>query len=841
MRIIFLLLLVLLSGMGRAQEISTTKPWTFWWWMGSAVKKHDITRQLETFQKAGVGGVHIIPIYGAKGAEADFIPFLSKKWLDMMEHTVKEGKRLGLGVDMTTGTGWPFGGPNIGNEYAAKQMVIAPEKFVIKNTGQKVKRAAPGGEGLVLDPFHQNAMRHYLTRFDSAFAKTTYRPRSMYMDSYEAYGANWTGNLLDEFTSRQGYDLSRHWSALADSSSSLESELIRIDYKQTLSELLLAYYTQSWTKWSTDHGFVTRYQAHGSPGNLLDLYEAADIPETESFGTSRFPIPGLRVDPDYSIEQFGTPNPLAMKFASSAAHFSGKKLVSSETGTWLANHFKVSLSQLKPQIDELFTAGINHIFYHGTTYSPQDAAYPGWLFYASTNFGPTSHFAEHFPLVNKYIEFCQTRLQESKPDNDVLVYFPIHDLWAKPNTSSGGINLLEVHHVDRWLLGLPFGKLVERLWSDGYSFDYVSDKQLKRLKVEKDGRLNSGATSYKTLIVPAETYMPEETLEELARLAEAGGKIVFQNKMPDYVTGWSAHVDRQKKFAQVVSNLRSMRNVQMGEDLHGMLLKNGVIRESISASGLTYIRKIDKRGQPFYFLANLSNKFSSGWVTLGKIGPWVKNDPLLGKSTLATRDSAGVRQIFLELQPGQSSFLELAVEGDRPTNVTKPVLSEHKIDGTWSVQFLKGRPSIPKPAKLKKVDSWTLLPDSALYFSGTAQYAIQFDVPKPLSKGKTVQLQLGDVREVASVKINGKSIGVSWSIPFVLNLPAGLLKEKGNRMEIEVTNLSANYMRLRDTQKPDWKMFHDINVADITYKPFDASAWKPMPSGLLGPVKLLYR
>ncbi len=99
--------------------------------------------------------------------------------------------------------------------------------------------------------------------------------------------------------------------------------------------------------------FLTRYQAHGSPGNLLDLYDEADIPETESFGTSRFPIPGLRVDPDYSEKQFGTPNPLAMKFASSAADFSGKKLVSSETGTWLANHFKVSLSQVKPQIDEL--------------------------------------------------------------------------------------------------------------------------------------------------------------------------------------------------------------------------------------------------------------------------------------------------------------------------------------------------------------------------------------------------------------------------------------------------------------------------------------------------------
>lgn len=840
MRIIFLLVFVIFGGAVDAQNISTTKPWTFWWWMGSAVKKQDITHQLETFQKAGVGGVHIIPIYGAKGAEEDFIPFLSKKWLDMMEHTVKEGKRLGVGVDMTTGTGWPFGGPNIGDEHAAKKMVIEHGKFVVKNTRQKVKRAAPGGEGLVLDPFHQNAMAHYLTRFDSAFSKTADRPRSMYMDSYEAYGANWTGNFLKEFVARRGYDLADHWAVLSDSSVNIKSDRVRIDYKQTLSELLLTHYANTWTKWSTDHGFVTRYQAHGSPGNLLDLYDAADIPETESFGTSRFPIPGLRVDTDYSIKQFGTPNPLAMKFASSAAHFSGKKLVSSETGTWLANHFKVSLSQLKPQIDELFTAGINHIFYHGTTYSPVDAAYPGWLFYASTNFGATAHFAEHFPLVNKYIEFCQTKLQDSKPDHDVLVYFPIHDLWAKPNSSSGGINLLEVHHVDRWLLDLPFGKLVQKLWNDGYSFDYVSDKQLGRLQVDNKGNVYSEATSYKTVLIPAETYMPAETLAQLLKLAQAGAKIVFQDKMPDFVTGWSPNEDTQKDFVRRIDQLRKLKTVQVGEHLDQMLIKNGVTQERFTSEGLTYIRKIDKNGKPFYFVANLSNKFSEDWITLGRSGSFTKNDPLTGKSQLNTRESKSGLQIFLKLLPGQSCFLEESTGAAKGPELAKAKSKEFSIDGAWSVQFLKGRPSLPSAAKLQKLGSWTELPDSAIYFSGTGKYSIQFDVPKSVLKAGAVQLDLGDVREAASVKINGKQVGALWSIPFVLNLDPGILKEKGNKLEIEVTNLSANYMRLRDKQQPDWKMFYDINVADITYKPFDASAWTPMPSGLLGPVKLIY-
>ena len=100
---------------------------------------------------------------------------------------------------------------------------------------------------------------------------------------------------------------------------------------------------------------------------------------------------------------------------------------------------------------------------------------------------------------------------------------------------------------------------------------------------------------------------------------------------------------------------------------------------------------------------------------------------------------------------------------------------------------------------------------------------------------------LGDVREVATVKINGKFVGTAWSIPFQLGIGHDVLKIKDNLMEIEVANLSANYMRLRDRQKPDWKMFNDINIVDITYNKFDAFKWEPMPSGLLGPVRILYR
>jgi len=549
-----LLFFLLIWGPLQAQTVNTAKPWTFWWWMGSAANERDITAQLEGFQKAGLGGVHISPIYGVKGYEKEFVPFLSPEWLRLLDYTVREGKRLGLGVDVTTGTGWPFGGPTVNAEMAAKNMSVKEGQIQVALTRQKVKRAAPGGEGFVLDPFHPTAMNTYLTWFDTTLNTLADRPRSMYNDSYEAYNANWTIDFPEQFRTRRGYDLTQQLAPLQDSAATLAAQLVRIDYYQTLAELVAERYAQSWTQWSKNHGYQTRYQAHGSPGNLLDLYDDASIPETESFGTSRFPIPGLRIDPDYSIQQFGTPNPLAMKFASSAAHFSGKPLVSSETGTWLANHFKVALSQVKPQIDELFTAGVNHIFYHGTTYSPPAEAYPGWLFYASTNFGPTSHFTEHFPLLNRYVENCQTLLENSRPDNDVLVYFPIHDLWAAPGQSGGGVHLLEVHHVDRWLLKQQFGKLSEQLWHQGFTFDFVSDKQLTRLVVDSNDKLNSGSSTYKIILIPTSTYMPTSTLEELRRLAQSGAKIVFEGNTPSQTTGFASHAKQQKKFTKVMVN-----------------------------------------------------------------------------------------------------------------------------------------------------------------------------------------------------------------------------------------------------------------------------------------------
>ena len=266
-------------------------------------------------------------------------------------------------------------------------------------------------------------------------------------------------------------------------------------------------------RWSHQHGQLARNQSHGSPANWLDLYASCDIPETESFG---------RVD--------GSDNGrLVLKFASSAANVSGKQLVSSETATWLDEHFNVTLAQVKQIVDRQFLAGVNHVFYHGTAYSPSDVAWPGWLFYASTQLNPQNPIWRDLPALNAYVTRCQSIFQASQPDNDVLLYWPLHDTWH----SRRGLRMeIRMHNSRSWFYERPLGHAAELLDENGYAFDYVSDRGLASCDVNADGTIEAQGGNYTTVVVPKARHMPLATLQRLAEFAEGGAKIVFWGHLP---------------------------------------------------------------------------------------------------------------------------------------------------------------------------------------------------------------------------------------------------------------------------------------------------------------------
>lgn len=156
-----------------------------------------------------------------------------------------------------------------------------------------VKRAAPGGAGLVIDHFDKQAVTNYLKHIEEAFEKTgTPYPHTFFNDSYEVSESDYTPTLFQEFYNRRGYSLEENFDKLVDGDTKVVA-----DYRETLGDMLLDNFTRTWTAWAHSHGAITRNQAHGSPANLIDCYAAVDIPEIEGFGLTNFGIKGLRQDP----------------------------------------------------------------------------------------------------------------------------------------------------------------------------------------------------------------------------------------------------------------------------------------------------------------------------------------------------------------------------------------------------------------------------------------------------------------------------------------------------------------------------------------------------------------
>ena len=888
---------------------SQTKPWAFNWWMGSAVDKTNLTHELERYAAGGLGGIHIIPIYGAKGFESKYIKYLSPEWMDMMGWTVSEANRLGMGVDMTTGTGWCFGGPQITDEDANASVVVKiihaergkpwgssidvktaqaivavfsdgksqdltePMKnplidwywtpptngcdiYVIsqKPSGQKVKRPAPGGEGWMLNLFYPPAMDDFLKPFTAAFANYSGpRPRAMFQDSYE-YRSDWSPTLFAEFEKRRGYRLQTELPALFSKDDNDHANRVKCDYRQTISEIMAEESLPKWTAWAHSEGFITRDQAHGSPGNWLDLYAAADIPETEFFSKHR--------------------NILVSKFASSAAHTKGGNLVSSESGTWLEEHFTEKLSDVKYLMDDLFLAGINHVFYHGCCYSPDEAGWPGWHFYAATEMNPRNSIWRDAPAVNEYIARVQSVLQSGKSDNDILLYWPIEDFWMQP-----GDQMLPQLRVEAqgWFEQQGIGKTAHELWDRGYAFDYVSDAQLKTAKVA-DGKIQMPGGNYQVIVVPFCKYMPFETFTNLVSLEKAGATIIVRNPICN-ASGLAAFQDQTDEMVNFWRHELMPNNFQIGggklgdtnafglafntngagkivlpegarESFEYSLSWAGAAHETMSENGLSFVRRSFDSGWN-YFIANRTEKSFDGWITLGHAAKFIVIlDPMTGATGVAeTRQSAAnQKEVYLHLAAGESVILRALIFDEMqygleqvrlPCIFWKTSGQPVEITGQWNVKFLAGGPTLPADFQTAKLASWTTFADTNTQaFAGTAKYETTFDADNSKLKTKNSKffLDLGDVRQSARVRVNGKDYGTLITSPF--RVVVDNLKPAGNTLEVEVTSVAANRIRDLDRRGVKWKTFRDINIVDINYKPFDASNWPLTDCGLLGPVTL---
>lgn len=911
-----------------------TKPWARWWWEGSAVNKKDLTWNMQSYHDAGLGGMEITPIYGVKGHESEFIPYLSPQWVDMLKYTLQEAKRLDMGIDLANATGWPFGGPWVTDQDASKELfwknydlkggdklnepVVFVQQPLVRADGQApkiadlvepissnknlqlialdqvrfekripltvlmaydgkgqalnltgnvepdgklnwtapagnwklyalfmgwhgkmVERAAPGGEGYVIDHFSKPALDHYLDRFNQAFkGQDLSAIRAFFNDSYEVDDArgqsNFTPQFFDEFIKRRGYDLRDHLPALFGNVGNDDKEnnnRILCDYRQTISDLLLDNFTKPWHEWGKSKGALIRNQSHGSPSNILDLYAAIDIPETEGNDVLRF------------------------KFATSAAHVTGKPLASSESATWLNDHFLTSLGDVKQAIDKYFVGGVNHIFYHGISYSPKDATWPGWLFYAEVHFNQTNPFWNDFSTLNQYITNCQSFLQQGKPDNDVLVYYPLFDSFSEP----GEKGLLK--HYDAMkpdFSGTGFENSTQEMLKKGYTFDFISDKQIMALQAA-GASIATGGIRYKTILLPDCRYIPLETFGKIMDMAKAGATVVVYKKLPSDVPGYARLNEREKAFKDLLAGLNFTPGANgdkaaaigkgrflIADDIMPLLDAAGINRERMTDDGLQFVRRTYKNGNS-YFVANNSDKAIDGWVRLSlNAASVVVFDPMTKNYGLARSRKQGKGQtgVYLQLQPGQSCILQTL-----PTKVNTAKYKYYQfagkpaaINGTWTLIFTQGGPTLPQPVKTHDLKSWTALRgDEFKAFSGTGSYSITFN--KPTLNVVAWQLDLGKVYESAEVYLNGKKLVTLIGPQYTVTIPSAQLRPV-NQLQVKVANLMVNRIIDMDKKNIPYRIFYNTNFQ--SHSPgskgpdglFTAINWQPKPSGLVGPVTL---
>ncbi len=869
-----------------------SQPGSRWWWMGSAVDTANLSYCIDEYARAGLGTLEITPIYGVQGEDEHELPFLSERWLAMYRHACQQAARHNMRIDMMCGTGWPFGGPTVGEADAACKLVVAEKTDGSSNscslpllttgkTRQKVKRAAPGGEGYVIDHFSKAAVSNYLQRFTDAFTAAnatgsetlTPVPSYFFNDSYEVYQADWTANLLSEFQQRRGYRLEDHAAAFltADSAatpdiggSTLHRRLVA-DYRETLSDMLLENFTQQWTAWAHTLGSATRSQAHGSPGNLIDLYAAVDIPECESFGLSDFGIAGLRRDSLTSPKYYALS---MLKYAKSDAQNTGEPFASSEALTWLTEHFRTSLSQCKPDIDLMFVAGVNRIFFHGTTYSPRDTVaadgthsnpWPGWKFYASVDMSPTNAFWRDAPTLFSYITRCQTYLQYGAADNDVLLYLPVYDLWDEV---SGRLLMFDIHKMGE--RAPRFIQAVNDICAAGYDTDYISDRQLLRTSVSHGKITTAGGASYKAIIIPAARLMPLPTLQKLAELAANGAAVIFLNSYPIDVPGAHNLAERREQMQALLAKGRQAQRggrFRLVASIRQAADRLGPSERGLRQLGLSYIRRRNDDGH-HYFISALTSHDTASWVPLGvRAQSALIVNPMTGHCGKATlRNNNGTTEIYLQLRSGESTIVKTYATANITANTYIYYSAEGEsqtLDGDWGFDLVASEPQIAHAPEAAPLGSWTDLAGYNLKdIMATVRYTKHVTLHDPTldndhnsPQGTTCNglycthqrpgylLQLGDVRESARVTVNGHAVATLVALPFEVEI-GQWLHNGDNVIEVEVTNLPANRIAALDREGVAWRKFKEINIVDLNYKKQTYAHWQPMASGLLGPVTL---
>jgi hypothetical protein len=870
-----------------------------WWWFGPSVTKAELEREMRLMKEGGIGGFEVQPVYpltlddSAKGIKN--FPFLSDEYIDALRFVSAKARELGLRMDLTLGSGWPFGGPMVsaddaagmlrservkleagvrrvpvpsisgGEKLIAVFLVEATEKgidsesirelsdikdavvqlpagiaaqqevifFISSRTGMQVKRPSIGGEGFVLDHLSRTATENYLNKVGDRLMQAfgADRPYAVFCDSLEVYNQDWTADFLDEFKRRRGYDLKPYLPALI-ADIGPKTAAVRHDWGQTQTELLNERFLVPMRDWSARNQTRLRMQDYGIPAAVLSSNAYVDLPEGEG--------------PQWKTLR-------ATRWASSASHIYGRPVTSSETWTWLHSPvFRATPLDMKAEADLHFLLGINQLIGHGWPYTPPGIEYPGWRFYAAAVFAEKNPWWIVMPDVSLYLQRVSYLMRQGKPANDVALYLPNSDAWSSFTTG-------HVHMIDT-LKETVGPNVIPGILDAGYVFDFFDDDVLAKLGRPERDRMMLGPNGYRVIVLPGVERIPLDTLRKLEAFANAGGVLIATRRIPSAAPGLRATQTEQNEVRAISQRLFEGRSAKahfvndeavLGATMAKLLRPDVSFSPAVADLGFIHRRTSEAE---IYFVANTSNTRQrvEGTFRVDNLRPEIW-DPLNGRISAAEvlRHVEGATTIGLDLEP-YGSRVVIFSKRNPSTQATMPsreVASTVDLNRGWQVSFGdSGR------VVMDQLHSWTD-DEQTRYFSGAATYEKEIDLGESTLRNSPVMLlDFGDgqaitpqplragmqtwfdppVREAAVVYVNDQRAGSVWCPPYSLDVTRFIHPGK-NKLRIVVGNLALNYMA--GHRLPDYRLLN-LRYGE-RFQAQDMDKVKVVPSGLVGNLRLV--
>lgn len=646
---------------------------------------------------------------------------------------------------------------------------------------------------------------------------------------------SWTPGFIEEFKQRRGYDPKPYLSAMAgEIIENVEfTDRFLADIRRTIADCVADNHYGRWAELAHQRGMKVRGEAGGQHHPRLLCNDGlmnqgrVDIPAAEFWESHLWKE--NQQDPRNHHEAVppGWDEPaqnVNAKQTASAAHLYGKQLVSSESFTSLGprQNWGVGPGDLLLYANIAFCEGINLMTIHGSATSGPQNGKPGTAFFAGTHF---NHNVSWWEMAAKpflsYLGRCQHMLRQGLFVADVLYY-----------SGDEAPNFIPPKNLDP---------------SRGFGYDYDvcnTEILLTRLSV-KDGMIVlPDGMSYRLLVLPERQVIPLAVALKIDELVAAGATIL--GPKPMRTPGLTGYPQSEEQLKAITDKLWIRQECGKGRVLNGPAIREVLGKDGIGpdfsfatdsdSALMDFIHRRDGATE-IYFVINRRAKTLRADCTFRISGKqpelW---DPMTGKTRLAPefRETDGGTVLPLELAPYGSVFV---VFTDTPACVSQPSVHNFpgyepvmELTGAWEVKF-DPEWGGPETVQFDRLVDWTTRPEPGIrIYSGNATYRKTFDLPSGLEKGRSLSLNLGTVKNVATVRLNGRDLGVVWAEPCTIGI-SDAVKPSGNILEVEVVNLWRNRM-IGDAALPPAQR---LTRSNITMNPND----KLVVSGLLGPVKIV--